>query len=273
MAGFVDYNELIAELTAGKKFDWDFLKVGPAPQGVGNWCSHWIAGGSPGAGADPPGTPGSARSDAVGSMNFTAVSPETKHILTLGGVATINCTLMIYDRLVDVGSILTTSTGNKTVNSAALPSGRYDTIANGLAEVEAWVEVTTATTVTAPTVNMVYTNELGTGSRTGTNLIFPAAATVVRWMGKLPLQAGDKGIKSVELLNIGVASTAGAVNIVLLKPIAYLPLIANIWNERDMVIQLAGLPRIYDTASLAIAQLATSGVATTIYGKLKMAYS
>ncbi len=270
MAGFSSYDDLINELTTnGKRFDWDFLKAGPAAEAAGQWVSHWYAAGSPGAGSDPAATPGTAYDDTAGSMFFSDVSPDQKHLLTFGAAATVNCTLMLYDRLVGVSGITLNSTGNKTVNSTALP--RYSGTAS--AEVEAWVEVTTATTGTAPVVSMnSYTNQDGTTGRAGGTLTFPAAATDVRWMAKLPLQAGDKGVQAISTLNVATAGTAGVCNVILIKPLAYLPLVANLWNERDLVLQLARLPRVFDGACLATAQLATATTATTVWGKVGLGY-
>jgi hypothetical protein len=269
--GFANYNEIISEITAGKKYEWDFVKLGPALEAAGNWASHWYALGSPGNGVSPATTPGTAYDDTAGGMFFPDTTSESKHILTFGAVASVNCSLMLYDRLVGVSGINLAATGNNTINSVALP--RYNALPE-MAEVEAWLEVTTATATTAPQISMnSYTNESGTAGRAGSTLVFPASATDIRWMGKLYLQAGDRGIKSVETVNVSVAGSAGVCNIILLKPLVYLPLIANIWNERDLVIQLAGLPRVYDGATLAIAQLATAATATNVWGKLRLGYS
>lgn len=270
MPGFSSYDDLINELTTnGKRFDWDFLKTGPVAEAAGQWVSHWYAAGSPGAGADPATTPGTAYDDAAGAMFFNDVDPDQKHMLTFGAVATVDCTLMVYDRLVGVSGISLASTGNKTVSSTTLP--RYSGTA--AAEVEAWVEVTTATTTTAPVISMnSYTNEAGTTGRAGGTLTFPAAATDQRWMAKLPIQAGDKGVRAISTINVATAASAGVANIILIKPLAYLPLRATMWNERDLVLQLARLPRVFDGACLALAQLASATTATTIMGKVGLGY-
>lgn len=268
--GFASYDDLINEMTTnGKSLSWDFFKTGPAMQGAGSWGSLWAAAGSPGAGSDPAATPGTAWTDAAGSINFANTSADTKHIVTFGGAASVACSLQIVDRLVGVSGISLVGTGGKTVNSTALP--RYT--GTSALVVEAWVEVTTATTTTLPVVNMSsYTNESGTAARSGGNLSFPAAATVARWMGKLPLQAGDEGVRSVETLNVGTAPAAGVVNVILQRPLGTIPLPANTWVERDFVLQLAALPRVFDGASLALMQLASAATATNIWGTVRLAY-
>lgn len=272
MPGFTSYDDLISEMTVnGKELAWGFMKVAPAnAEGAGFWQSLWLANGSPGAGAAPAATPGTAYTDVAGSMNWANVSPDQKHIVTLGAVANQNCSLMLYDRLVGVGAVTLVGAGSKTVNSAALP--RYSGTA--AAGVQAWLEVTTATTTTLPVVSMnSYTNQDGTAGRAGANLTLPAAATDLHTMvGPLPLQAGDRGVRAISTINVVTAPAAGVVNVVLMRPLAFLPLIANQWNERDLVLQMASLPRVFDGASLALAIMASGAVTTTVWGCVKLAY-
>jgi hypothetical protein len=176
---------------------------------------------------------------------------------------------MVYDRLVGVGGLSVASTGNKTVNGVALP--RYTGASASV--VEAWLEVTTATTTTAAVVSMNnYTNQGGTGGRSGGNVTFPATATDVRTMIKLPLQAGDKGVQDCSSINVGTAASAGVVNFLLIRPLAFIPLLANIWNEKDLVLQFPSMARVFDGASLSLALLATGTTATNVYGTMKAAY-
>lgn len=268
--GFSSYNDLISEITSGKISDFSFYKSSTAPEAAGVWHSLWTATGTPGIGATPATTPGTQYSSTAGGIVYSDQSPDTKHILTLGAAANQNCTLMLYDRLVAVSGISVASTGNKTVNSSALL--RYTgTSARG---VQAWLEVTTATTTTAPVVNLAsYTDQDGNTAQAGGNITFPAAATNLdALVGPLPIAVGDLGIRSVETLNVGTAANAGVVNVVLLRPLAFLPLIANQWNERDLVMQLTALPQVFDGATLAMAYLASGTTATQIWGNLRLGW-
>jgi hypothetical protein len=265
MAGFASYADLVAELKAGKEFERAFYKV-VVNVHVGQWASYWYQAGMPVAGADPAGTPGTVYTNAVGSINFEGRAPDQKHLLTFGSLLYGGAgSLRIYDRLVAVGGLDLTAVAARVVNSAALT--RYT---SGLG-VEAWVEVTTATSVTAPEVTMDYVDEANV-ARVGTVLVFPAAITNLRWMGRLPILAPSNGIKSVTNLNVTVASTTGICNVVLLKPLATISLPLNGWNERDQVLQLTSLPRIYDGASLAFMLYPQSGAGYTFSGTLKAGY-
>lgn len=273
MAGFTSYDDLIAELSAnGKSYQWDFGKVAAsAVQGAGTWFSLWDSVGTPGAGSNPSTTPGDTHTNVAGSINFPDQASDTKHLLSFGAVCSIAGVLMLYDRLASVSGISLASTGNKTVNSGTLP--RYS--GADAANVQAWLEVTTATTTTAPVVSLnSYTNESGTTGRSGGTRTFPAAATVVRSMiGPMPLQAGDKGIRSVEVgLNVATAAAAGVCNLVLLRPIAMLPVPTSVWVEKDMVLQAPSLPRLYDGASLGLAVMLNAAGTPQVWGRVGVGY-
>lgn len=277
MPGFTSRDDLINELTTNGKQDlWNFYKVAPAAaEAAGVWQSLWKGVGNPGAGSDPAATPGTvydsdSASPVAGSIRFPDRSTDQRYLLSFGAVATQNCTLMLYDRLAGVSGISTATTGAKTVNSGALT--RYSSTAATLNEV--WLEVTTATTTTAPVVNLnSYTSADGTTAQTGGNVTFPAAATDLHTMIEVPLNASKQGVRSVEAgLNVGTASAAGAVNVLIIRPLARIPLLANIWNEVSFLDDTMGLPRIYDNANLGLALLASTTTATTVWGTVNCAY-
>jgi hypothetical protein len=277
MPGFVSRDDLLNELTVNGKSDlWNFYKVAPAAaEAAGVWQSLWKGVGSPGAGSDPATTPGSVHdsdqtTQVAGSMWFPDRSTDQKHGLSFGAVATQNCTLMLYDRLAGVSGISLATTGSKTVNSGALT--RYSGTAATLNE--AWLEVTTATTTTAPVVNLnAYTSADGTTGQVGGSVTFPAAATDLHSLIQLPTAAGKQGIRSVEAgLNVGTAAAAGAVNLILIRPLARLPLLANVWNEVSLLDDIVSLPRVFDNATLGLALLASVTTAATVWGSISCAY-
>jgi hypothetical protein len=69
---------------------------------------------------------------------------------------------------------------------------------------------------------------------------------------------------------LGTAKTAGVANLILLNAaeIVCVPWVANSWTERDLVIQMANLPRILDDACLALMVLASTTSTGMIYGRL-----
>lgn len=267
MPGFTSYDDLIQESTVnGKQFSWDFFKVGVVGQAAGVWQSLWTAAGSPGAGVTVlNSTPGNSFVNQSGSITFTNVSPDLASMVTFGGSATTDCSLQIVDRLCVVGNISLLGASNKLINTVAVP--RYASSSY----VESWLEITTATTTSATVLSQSFNDETGV-QRTGAALTFPAAATVVTTMLKLPLVAPAKGVQGVSSINIATPPAAGVANLYLQRPLATIPLRANVWNERDLVLQLAALPRVFDGASLCLQYLASATTATNFWGTVRLAY-
>ena len=264
---FASRDQIRQAVTAGRVQRWHFMKTGVStPEAAGSWASYYLATGTPGAATAP--TTYANLTDFAGSMLFTNVSPGNRYLTDAVVCSTQTGTLMVYDRLGHIGAISTSTTGNKTVSSSALPRSMGT---NDLSNVEAWVEVTEATNTTAPIISMnSYTNQAGTAARAGGSLTFPATATNIGWMAKLPLQAGDKGVQAVSTINVATDSdTTGIVTVLLMRPLAAIPIAAtNIATP----IQLDILPRVYDGSSLFFAFMATGTTAADIWGELTFAY-
>lgn len=270
MPGFATYKGL----ATGNSETVAYYKTLQTTQAAGLWYSSWAQSGNPAAGSNPAGTPGVSYVGASGAVTFPDVSPQkrflTQVMLVTAGQGT---SVMIYDRLVGVGSIAINSTGNKTVNSVALP--RYSGIDS--LGVQAWIEFPSALTVsTALQISLSsYTNQNGVSGRSGA-AISPVYTTVPAGslFGPLPLQSGDLGVRSVEI-GLGVAGTvpaSGSVNLILIKPIVHLlgPVIQP--HEHDYILMKTKLPRIYDGASLAFAAFSSSTVSGSYGGTLTTAW-
>jgi hypothetical protein len=266
---FASRDAIRAAITAGRVQRWHFAKDGGAtnetPNAAGCWVSYYLAAGTPGAAAAP--STYANLTDFSGSMSFTNVSPGNRYLTDAVVCSTQTGTLMVYDRLGHIGAISLASTGNKTVSSSALPRSMGT---NDLNNVECWVEVDVATTVTAVVLDMnSYTNQAGTAARDGAAITFPATATNIGYMAKLPLQAGDKGVQAVSTINVNTAASAGECNVVLLRPLAYIPIAtANVATR----LELTQLPRVYDGSSLFFAFLSTGTGVADFWGELTFAY-
>lgn len=269
-SGWPTYSAFKANVDDNKVFEEFFYKTGPTNEGAGVWTSLWYAAGDPAAGADPATTPGTAYSSAAGSMFFPATYPYKSFLVQLGAIANGNCVLMLYDRLVGVSGISVASTGDKTINSIALP--RYS-VPTDAYNVEAWLEVTTATATTAPIVTMnSYTNGAGTPGQGGVAIAFPAAVTDQRTMMKFKMDTASRGIQACATINVGTAASAGVVNFLLIRPLVYMNLRANMWTEKDLLVQLSSFVGLQPGHSLALAMLATGTTAVNIEGTIKAAY-
>lgn len=276
MPGFASRDDIISEVTTAGKVDlFNFYKVGSAPEAAGVWHSLWKGTGAPGAGGNPATTPGTVHTSAVaadtaGAMFFPNRSTDLRYLLSFGAVATQNITLMLYDRLAGVSGVSLNATGAKTINSGALT--RYSGTAASNNEV--WLEVTTAGTTTAPIVNLnSYTSSDGTTALTGGSLTLPSTTMNVDSAVQLPLAASEQGVRSVEAgLNVATAGTAIVANLLIIRPLARIPLLANVWNEVSFLDDVMGLPQIFDGATLGLMMLASGTTATTVWGTVSCAY-
>lgn len=278
MAGFASLDDLLNETTVnGKVLYASFAKVGTAPEIQGGWHSLWRVGNYPAAGGDGPAGSGTANTGGTaltleaGSLAVWAnQSPDTKHLLSYDIQASLDCTIMLYDRLVQVSGINLAGTATVNVGSTALP--RYSGTAS--AGVQVWAEVTTVTAGAAPTIAMnSYTDQDGNTGAAGGTVTFPATATNVdSFIGPLPLASGDTGVRSVETVRVLSNCTSGTANIVLLRPIATIPVLLGLSGERSFLSQLPTLPRLYDGHTLALAQFTTATTATNIWGHLTAGY-
>ncbi len=275
----INYDDALNEATTNGKIEiFDFSKTAPGAIFASGWyMSQWYQPGTPGAGTDPsagsgtPGAGGTARTGASGSIEFDDQSSDIKYLFGFEGqllhTSTIQGQLLLLDRLVDVASISLSSTGDKNVNSVALPTRASDGVG-----VEIFLEVSTSTTVTAPIVVVNYTDTTNATVSTP-SFTFPAAATPQRAFLRIPWAAAGLGAKSVQTVSVNTAASAGACTVVLAKVIAELPVMSTAWNYRDMSKDHPHLPRIHDGASLMLAyQTANTPTPTEIQGRLVVIY-
>lgn len=271
MAGFSSIADLQAQHEAGKHITSLFQKLPSAVETGGVWHSLWNVGALPAAGGNPATTPGEAYANA--GIYFKNTSPANKHLLNwvvyaVGQGPAAYGLMMLYDRLVGVGGLSLATTGDKTVSSAALT--RYT---DGIG-VQCWLEVSTATTTTAPIVTLnSYTDADGNSGQTGTALTFPAAATNLDVLVQLPL-AADLGVRAVSTLNVGTAAAAGVCNLLLIKPLAYIPLAGTSLTARQFILQSLPPAQILDNASLGLAIcMGSASFPTSFNGSVEVVYN
>lgn len=169
--------------------------------------------------------------------------------------STVACWIDIYDRLFAAGAYAfnaNTTLASQPSYAARVPGADY----TGL---QIWVEQVTAATGNQA-VNVTYTNQAGTGSRTTGATGIGAAPTVGRcW--QLPLQAGDSGVQSIQVV-AGTVATVGTFNVMVLRPLwSGRVQLANGGGVHDLL--RTGLPQVYaDSALYALisADSTSSGV-------------
>lgn len=251
-----------------------FLKIGTAPEAAGRWYSWAKDSGNPGAWA--PGTPGlngratdgttAADAGSLGIRNATGAN----YLTYFSASTSVACNPWLFDVLwVNSGLVVTTTTAQAIAAPVALPARDMNGTTNGEG-VWAGILVTTATTNAGAITNtrLTYTNSDGVGSRTATMASFPATAVIgtVVWF---QLQAGDKGVRSIQAVTLGTSYAAGAISIILAKPV---------WSQVCLVANLGGADappsnpgvRLYNGATVLPIGLMAASTATTISGSIQV---
>jgi hypothetical protein len=150
-------------------------------------------------------------------------------------------TMILYDRLLHIGGLSSTSTSAQTVGGTLT---RYTTNAACIGN-QIWVEIYTAIGSTATTITASYTNQAGTSGRT-------TKATAIGGAGLqegqrlicLPLADGDTGVQAVASVTLAASTlTAGNFGVTIIRPLAQVGIQANTGAIRDLI---AGLPAVQE---------------------------
>lgn len=251
---------------------YELLKVGTAFEAAGVPYFFGKDSGSPGAWA--VGTPGLAGRALTGSAEAGCV-PVTNpaagftNFLTEFTVSPTGALFIELDDFLWVNSgIVVTTTTAQTINSVSFPARDNNGSANGEG-VNIGLLVTTATTQAGAvtTITVSYTNSDGVAGRTATMTSFPATAVIGSFI-KFQLQAGDKGVRSVQSITLGTTLTAGAVSLVAYRVIGALP-ISSAQIGAGLVIPNPGI-RLFNDSTLFPVGISSGTGAITINGKVNV---
>jgi len=296
MAGFSSQDSMInaiTELGQSYRSDWQKSTFATTAHTAGLWYSLFRGGGNPGADT----ILGTGTNLAFQALtDTTANATGIPHGGNVGGykvllnaaaqtaaATTAPCVLMLVDLLGFYPITTVTTTGAQVLNNTVtLP--RYT---NG-AGVQAFITPSTVMGAGTPNISLGYTNSAAVGSR-ATPATLPigntaAAVTSIVYSGTgsgkygpfMPLQAGDAGIRSVQTINLSATYTSGVLNLVLCKPLITMPITTlGVTAERDLVNQIASMPKVYDGACLAWIMLAGAAtpVASPISGHLEFGWT
>lgn len=296
MAGFSSQDDMINSMSVlGKTYrtDWQKSTFATTAHTAGLWYSLMRGGGSPAADT----ILGTGTNLAFQALtDATATASGIPHGGNVGNykvllnaaaqtaAATVApCVLMLVDTLGFYPITTTTTTGAQTLNNTVtLP--RYTDGAG----VQAFITPSTVMGAATPNISLGYTNSAGTAAR-ATPATLPignsaAAVTSIVYSGTgagkygpfMPLQAGDAGIRSVQSINLSASYVSGVLNLVLCKPLMTLPITTlGVTAERDLVNQIASMPKIYDGACLQWIMLAGAAtpVASPISGHLEFGWT
>lgn len=223
---------------------------------VGFWVSSFVVtGGLPLTGAFPASGSAVCDKSTAGALVFDDPSPGTHLALIQSEIRnTSACGTTLFDRLVHTQAYSATS-AETSVDTTALPSRAADGIG-----VEIWLESIAVTTANAnATVRVEYTNSDNVSGRL-TDAMPVVVATTINKAFNLPLQFGDRGVKTVEKLVVSSTWTTGTFSVVLTRRIASFDSeVTNLAVTSGMIILHA--PTIPDDACLYL--MRRSGSTTT----------
>ena len=150
-----------------------------------------------------------------------------------------------------LGTLQTLTLSTQPSYSSRIPGGTDYT---GL---RIFVEITTAMSATATTINVTYTNSAGTTGRTSVATASLSSFIVGRWV-EMPLQAGDSGVQKIESVIIGGATNAaGALNVIVARPLWTGRI--NLANGADIHgIDKTGMPLVWTDSALVVTPIADS---------------
>lgn len=261
MAALTDLSDLINRYTGGNSGAPESIWYGKGPRisggttavAAGRLHSLWTFDGTYGKGTAPT-TGAIPVLSTAGAVPFTNPAAGKQKWMTQlwAGTTTGQGLLCVYDRLYHIGNLSGTVTTAQTVQGST-PTPAITRYTSGVG-VMAFVEIYTAIGSTATTVTCSYTNSSGTSGRTTTAVAIGGTGLLeVGRMIALPLQAGDKGIQSVQTLTLaGTTATTGAFGVTLAKPLAFINLSApGMFAFRDFAVGQPGIPEVLTDACLA----------------------
>lgn len=198
--------------------------------------------------------------DAFGAGNLGYIS----NVQFFGSVAG---RITLYDRLWVGGTYANNANVNVTTPSWASRVSLNGGAAN-YSNLELWVEQVTAATGNQA-VNVTYTNQSGTPSRSTGAVGIGAAPTVGR-MWRLPLAAGDSGLSAISNVTGSVAS-AGTFNVCVLRRLWSGRInSANFGENHDML--KTGLVEVFENSALFAVVTPDSTATPLIEMSIEIAY-
>lgn len=214
---------------------------------AGRPWTTWALAGNPGAGSYDTTLNGVALSSPVnGQIPFTNPSSGNTYLARFGATATQAGVLVLADRLWHNGGYTITSNTAQNSTTPTWPARDANGSTNGEGVLLA-LEISAAAGAASPTITISYTNSDGTASRSATNSFPTANSPAAGSMFPIGLQAGDKGVRSVQSLTLSVSWVSGTMNLVAFRPIASIELPgAFIPNAVDAL--TSGFPRLYDSS-------------------------
>jgi hypothetical protein len=265
------YDDVIAALAAGRGEPQHFQKSSVTTVAAQRF-SLWPAGGMPAAGVFQTALTGARQLVNATGAPITGAIPfadpaagNIKHLLSFGiGSSVAAGVFLLYDRLAEYPLNGTVTSG--TFSSITIPARDANGAAAG-AGCMMFCENAVATTLAAVNLTVNYLDQDGGAGTTGAQAIIAGAQYSIPHQTQgmfLPLAVGDTGVRRITDYVLSATALSASINLVICRPLAWLPMnLANGYAERDTIIQIASLPKLYAGTCLALnlaAATTSSGV-------------
>lgn len=232
--------------------------------------SYWAVAGIPGPGSYDTTLNGvtlsSTSAQVNGQIPFSDPVSGNAYLARLVGGASQYGTIVLADRLWHNGGFTITSTSAQNITSPTWPSRSSDGTANGDG-VFLGMEISAATGAGTPTITATYTNQAGTGSKTGTNIVATVASSIAGTFYPIGLAAGDTGVRSVQSITLSATWTSGTMNLVAYRELARLDVpLAGGSGALDFT--KTGLLRLYNGTVPFIFFIPNTTTTSRVYGSV-----
>jgi hypothetical protein len=277
MAAITDLSDLIHRQSGGSNGSPNnlfFHKV-PRVSGAaatapiaGRACSLWTYDGMP-AGGEVPTAAAIPDLTTTGALPFTAATgARDLHLIGASITPLTAGVYLLYDRLMHIGGLSGTSTADQTVQGAT-PSPAITRNTGGEGNI-AWYEVYSILGTTSTTLTMTYTDQDGNTGQTSTMNIGATGFREVTRAQRIPLAAGDTGIRAIEKVKLtATTGTLGNFGMTIAQPLAWIPVgVAGTAGWRDYTTGLPGIPVIDPNACLALMFIPAAATAPEVWGCL-----
>lgn len=253
-----------------------FMKSGTAADAAGYWYCTSKDAGFPGAWA--PGSPGvngrvTDGTQAADAGCFPIANPSVgaNYLTEVNMAAAVNHTHLLFDVLwVNSGLAITTTTA-QSITTPTLPARDINGTTNGEGcGIAILCTAAVGLAAVASNATVTYTNSDGTGSRTATlSAIVGSQAPATPVIGTLiwfNLQAGDKGVRSIQSITLNTSWVSGSISLMITRNIATIgTTIPNVNAQK--IIGTPGI-RLYNGTCLLHCNLASATTATFYAGEL-----
>lgn len=198
-----------------------FSKSAAGAASAGGFGSTWLGTGQPAAGVAPSsGLAGDVPTSATtGALQITNAASGALALARFqaGYTASLNGTIMLYDRLWHNSGISATAVTAQTIGSVALT--RPDALGK---QVEAWWQVYVVMGAGTPQITLTYTDQDG---NTGNSALSGVLATTLaaNRTGPFQLAAGDTGVRSIQTYQADATFTSGTLGLVLRRKLLDAP--------------------------------------------------